>query len=329
MKQFVMVGLATALMSTTALAGGGAIHTGGDKGAYFTTFCPPLPDALSVKDFPNYKCTPSGGTLDNISKVLAKPSDIGFVQLDVYAREVAAKPELKDKLVVVRSDIACEGLWMITNKPEIASFADVLGSRRSLFVLPPDVSGSAASFKYIQSLDPDGLGRAKNVKNVADAGSVIETVAASKDKAIGFFVQFADPQNANIKKMQEKGVTVVPVISREVSNAKVDGQDLYSIQSYNLTEGGWIASAKEATTACTPVAVITGNPASLSGRDAVDDQKEMIAALRSVPSEKLLPKEGRLAALMKNVRKVSGSALNDMIALADKANQAAKAAMKD
>jgi hypothetical protein len=329
MKLFVIAGLAMALASTSAYADGGKIWTGSDSGAYHSTFCPPLPEALANKDFPNYKCATSGGTMENIQKVLATPTDIGFVQLDVYAREQVAHPDYKDKLTVIRSDIACEGLWMVTKNTTISNFGDILGSRRTPFVLPAAASGSAASFQFVQSLDPDGLGRAKNIRNVADAKAVIETVAAGNDRAVGFFVQFADPRNANIKLMQDRSLIIVPVVSREIANAKIDGQDLYSIQSYTLTDGGWIASAKTATTACTPVAIITGNPAGMK-KDQQDDQKDMVKAIRDVKQSALLPKDDRLASLMKSVRSMSASGLNDILAGVDKAKQAAlKAAGND
>jgi hypothetical protein len=321
-RSFILAGLAIALMSSSAMADGGNIWTGGKDGAYNSTFCPPLPNALADKDFPNYRCATSGGTLDNIQKVLTKPTDLGFVQLDVYAREQQDHPEYKDKLTIIRKDIACEGLWMVT-KRQVQNFGDILGGRKTPFVLPPEVSGSAASFKFVQSIDPDGLARAKNIRYVDSAKAVIETVAASQDRAVGFFVQWADPRNDNIKLMQERELNVVPVYSREILGAKIDGQDLYSVQSYSLTEGGWVASAKQATTACTPVAIITGNPAAQKDRDAVDDQKLMIKTMQDIPSDKLLPKDSRLASLMKSVRSITASSMSDALAAVDAAKKAA------
>jgi hypothetical protein len=64
-----------------------SINTGGEKGAYHALFCPPLPVALSNAYFQGYKCSPSRGTLENIERVLRNPTNIGFVQLDIYANE--------------------------------------------------------------------------------------------------------------------------------------------------------------------------------------------------------------------------------------------------
>jgi hypothetical protein len=77
-------------------------------------------------------------------------------------------------------------------------------------------------------------------------------------------------------------------------------------------------------TACTPVAVITGNPENAKDRDAKDDQKDMIKTIREVDSKALLPKDSRIASLLKSVKKVGSSALNEMYAAADKAKKAAE-----
>lgn len=323
MKAFLLTTSALIALTTPALAQK-AILTGGQNGAYNSTFCPPIPQVLANANFQGYHCVPSGGTLDNIKQVLAKPSNIGFVQLDVFARESAAHPEYLQQLTVIRQDIACEGLWMVTRNASIKNFGDLLGARRTPYVLPAPDSGSAASFAFLQSIDPDGLGRAKNIRNVADSTAVINTVAASQDNSVGFFVQWANPENANIRLMVEKDLNIIPVVSRELSQAKVAGNEVYSIQEFSLTAGGFIASGKTAISACTPVAIITGNPEGVKDRDAKDDQKDLIAAIQRVPSSALLPSDSKLAMLMKSVKKVSGAALNEMLAAADKAKKAAE-----
>lgn len=317
----------TALLAfTTNAQAQKAIYTGGEKGAYNSTFCPPLPNILNQSMFAGYQCTPSGGTLENIAQVLSKPTNVGFVQLDVLARETAGKPELTKALTIIRKDIACEGLWMVTKNDKLKNYGDVLGyARRIPFILPAQTSGSAASFAYLQSIDPDGLGRARNIKNVADSTTVINTVAAGNDNAVGFFVQFADPENANIKLVMEKGLNIIPVVSREIANAKIGDEAIYNVQSFSIKAAGFIASGDERVTACTPVAVVTGNPDNQKDANAKDDQKDLIKAIRDVPSTKLLPQDTRLAKLMQSMRSVSGVALNEMLALAEKSKKAVEA----
>jgi hypothetical protein len=316
----------TALLALTVSAQAQkAIFTGGEKGAYHSTFCPPLPNVLNQSMFSGYRCTPSGGTLENIQQVLSKPSNIGFVQLDVLAREMADKPDLPKQLTVIRKDIACEGLWMVTKNEKLKTYGDVLGyARRINFVLPPQGSGSAASFNFIQKLDPDGLGRAAKLRYVNDATTVINTVAAGGDDNVGFFVQFADPENANIRLMVEKGLIVVPVVSREITNAKVGDESLYNVQSFGLKAGGFFVSGDERVTACTPVAVITGNPEAQKDSNAKLDQKDLIKAVQDVPASSLLPQDSRLAKLMQTMKRVSASTIAEMSAAAEKAKKAAE-----
>lgn len=321
--------MTTAMVGITPAIAQKAILTGGQAGAYHSTFCPPLPKVLGDAFFAGYACTPSGGTVANIAGVVAQPTNVGFVQLDVYAREVAAKPDLAKQTTVVRQDIACEGLWMVTKNDRLKTYGDVLGfARRIPFVLPAQNSGSAASFQYLGSIDPDGLGRASNIKYLQDATAVINTVAASTDGSVGFFVQFADPENANIRLMQEKGLTVIPVVSREIRNAKVGEQELYQVQSFNLKSSGIFTSGKDAVTACTPVAVITGSVEGQKDRNGQDNQRDLIQAIREVPSAKLLPQESRIAKLMQSMKRVSNVVLDEMVAAADKARAAAEAASR-
>src|SRR5688572_20751540 len=262
MKKWLLATTALALLAGPALAQR-SVHTGGEKGAYYGTFCPPIPEALYDKDFKGknaYRCAISGGTPDNIKKVLAKPTDVALVQLDVFSNMAAKDPSIAQKLTVIRQ-IACEGVWFVTKNKTIKDYGDVLGrARRIPFIVA--AGGSTGTFDNMQKLDPDGLGRARNVSTVDNATAVINKVASSNEGEIGMFVQFADPENANIKLLMDKGLTVVPVVSRELLAAKVDGVDVYQVQSFSLKTGMW--AGKDAATTCTPIAIITGNPDSFT-----------------------------------------------------------------
>jgi len=314
LKYAVIAAAALAISVSGAFAQGKvkAVYTGGDKGAYHTLFAPPVLDALGKAYFKGYALTTSAGTVDNIKKVSANPQSIGFAQLDVYARLALAEPEAFKKLVVIRQ-VACEGLWMVT-KGDLDDFGKVLGmARRVQFVLPPEGSGSTATFEYLKQIDPEGIGRARNVRYSQSATDMLNQVANSKDD-VGLFVQFADPENANIKLLVDKGLKVIPVVSREIVAAKAGDTSVYQIQSYALTAGGWISNGKTATTACTPVVIFTGSPDVFSNRDDKDDQIDLIKKIRDVPDADMLPKEGRIAALMRNAKALAGPAINDLIA---------------
>jgi hypothetical protein len=304
-----------------------AINTGGSAGAYHNTFCPPLPPVLANAYFQGYSCTPSAGTVENIARVLRQPSNLGFVQFDVFAREAAARPEEFQKLSVVRTDIACEGLWMVTKNPDL-DFGRVLAlSRRIKFVLPPPASGSAASFNYLRSIDSEGLGRVpdSNITYLSDATSVINQVANGQEGEVGFFVQFADPRNSNIKLMVEKKLRVLPVISREILRARVGETPVYQAQTFRLAEGGLFGiggAAQTATTTCTQVAVITGSPDAYADRNGQDDAREMIQKVREIPRDNLLPQDNAIAAVLKGATRLSQSAVEQAVAGVDAARRA-------
>lgn len=315
-----------ALMSVAVAQGEKAIYTGGEKGAYHSVFCPPIPNALSSAYFTGYRCTSSGGTVDNFNKVLQNPRSIGFAQYDVLARAAQDRPDDHKKVVVVRRDIACEGLWMVTKNERLSNYGEVLAvGRRVPFVIPGSQdagrkSGTQVTFEFLQSTDPNGLGQAQNIKYVADATTAINTVANGNSGEVAFFVQFADPSNPNIQLVNEKKLKVIPVRSREIVNAEVAGEKVFEVQEFSLSSGGVFKSGQSHATACTPVALFTGSPDLLKGADQTD-QKEMIQKLREMPSDALLPKEDRFARILKATKRLSGQALEELNAATDLARK--------
>jgi hypothetical protein len=332
MKRFLLASVFTlaataAVAQGTAASGPKAINTGGSAGAYHGTFCPPLPPVLANAYFQGYACTPSAGTVENISRVLNQPTNIGFAQLDVYAREAARRPAEFERLSVIRSDIACEGLWMITKNPDL-DFGRILGlARRIQFVLPAAASGSTASFNYLRSIDAEGLGRVpdSNITHVATATDVINRVAASTSGEVGFFVQFADPRNTNIRLMVENNLRIVPVISREILRARVGEQAVYSAQTFTLAGGnlfGIGGRAVTATTACTPVALFTGAPSAFPDRNGQDDAREMIQRLQQVNRAAMMPQDSGIQNILRSATRLSQSAVDQAVAGVEAAKRA-------
>jgi hypothetical protein len=254
----------------------------------------------------------------------------GYAIREGYRRGIQRIPQAFQRLTLIRRDIACEGLWMVTKNDRLQSYGDVQAfARRINFILPAQGSGSAASFAFLRENDPEGLGRAPegNIRNVADATEVIRAVAASTDGAVGFFVQFADPTNANIRLLVEQNLRTVPVVSREIMRSRVDGEAVYQVQEFALTEGGFMGiggRARNATTACTPVAIFTGNPDAVPAGNARDDQRDLVLRVREMPAAQLLPAQGSIARILSGARRMSQSAVQSMETAAEAAKQAAQ-----
>jgi hypothetical protein len=83
------------------------------------------------------------------------------------------------------------------------------------------------------------------------------------------------------------------VVSKEVqemSDKKLNGQVIDQLQKVNLKAGGMFVNPREATTASTPVAVISGAPQVFGNDlDKIDSQNELIQAIKNILVEKLLP----------------------------------------
>ena len=250
---FLTIGAASAAHDQQAKA----IYTASQFGAYHSSFCPPILVILESAGFHGYSCTPSGGTLDNIAKVLADPRSLGFVQLDVLARWALDNTEAAKKLVVIRT-LACEGLWMVTRNNDMAvvKFGQIVGSARRLQFAVAD-GGSRASFEFLQKVDPNGLGRARNIQVVENATAAIDRVA-SGGADVGFFVQYAEPSNPNIKLLQKRKLRTVPVVNHELIAAKVADMPVYKVQTFSLNAWGSMGGDGQHTTACTPAVIITG-----------------------------------------------------------------------
>jgi hypothetical protein len=298
-----------------------AIYTAGPLGAYQTVLCPPILSELERAGFRGYSCSPSRGSLDNISRVLANPQSVGFAQLDVFARWALDNSEAANALAVIRTP-ACEGLWILRKESDMSAvtFGQIVGDARAMQFAVAD-GGSRASFEYLQKIDPNGIGLARNIRVVEDATEVINQVASGRAGVVGFFVQFAQATNPNVKLLQERNLRTVPVVNRELVAAKVGDAPVYQVQTFNLTEGRFFTGGKRVTTACTPSVIVTGSAASVSGLNGADDHRAMIDKIKLVADAVFLPRVGQLAGLMAGAESVGGSVLNDMLAAYDAAKK--------
>lgn len=318
------------------------IHTGGETGAYHQSFCPPLAKALE-KAGRTHVCTPSSGSLDNMARIEASPTDIAFAQLDVLslARSVASvkpgKPRASgsrrasgrqrgvNAFQTIRSGDVHECLFAVARNPELKTFGDIAARAEQLrFILPPENSGSAATFRYLQSIDAD-LAHAGDVRHVADTDEAIR-LALSSDDTVTMFVQFADPDNPRFQLINRLEGHFVPVIDRNILAATIDGQSVYAAQETEVTDARWTEKGVRLVTACTPLVVFTGSDQRIAKADAkaAAAHVETIRLIRAMPAEALRPSGGFFASILKRSREISAGAVDKLVGVSQAARAKAK-----
>ena len=314
--------------SSVALAG--QINTGGETGAYHATFCPQVAAVLRKNKF-DYACTPSQGSLENIQRVAADPAQVGFSQLDAFALE--AENLGSDKLFTrIRADVAHECLFLVSRNRGVTNFGQIASVATQLhFVLPPQKSGSAATFQLLQRIDPQGLGLARNVTYAASVDEAI-TQAMSADDIVTLFVQFPDPANARFQAIAKAGGNIIPVIDRPILRQEANGEKVYFAEETEIAPAKWNKSAEKIVTACTPLMLFTGASDRIADANDRKDQDDLVRTLRSLSVEELRPKVSALAAFWRKTKALSAQSVEKLMEMSDKAREQAKptidAAMK-
>jgi hypothetical protein len=301
------------------------INTGGATGAYHASFCPALETHLRRSKF-DHQCTQSDGTADNMSRVAADARQIGFGQLDVFALEAPALGGAKT-FTPLRTDDARECVFAVTRNKDLATYGDIaVNAQRLRFILPAKTSGSAGTFRFLQQIDPDGVGKAKVVVHAVDADEAIK-LALAADDTVALFVQFPDPDNPRFKTIDVEGGHIVPVIDRTILRQQLDGQKIYFAQETQVANARWMKSGQSVVTACTPLVLFTGTVDRVAGDKPRQDHKDMIATVQALKPDMLLPTETLLSRVLRKTRELSGSSVEKLVTLSETAREQARPMM--
>ncbi len=298
------------------------IHTGGETGAYYKNFCPPLAKALSDTDNV-HDCTPSDGSYDNMARVNAQPNDFGFAQLDVLTLERKRTEGQRTTFQTVRSDDVRECIFAVARNPELKTFGDIAVHADELrFILPSENSGSAVTFRYLQMIDSD-LAHAGSIRHVADVNEAVR-LALSADDTVAIFVQFADPDNPRFQLVNRLGGHFIPVIDRNILSARIDGKAVYFAEETDVTDARWTAKGTKVITACTPLVIFTGADGLVTDPAMAEAHRKAIATLQAIPSENLHPKDGLFEGLLKRTREMSATAVSKLVDVSQAAREKTK-----
>lgn len=312
--------LAAVAASTSAIAAD--IHTGGASGAYHSTFCPLLQKRLAGFGA-TYNCKVSLGSAENMRNVVQNPLDFAFTQLDVFALE-SRRMGGDRAFSVVRSDDARECVFAVTRNRNLTNYGEIaVNADRLQFILPPRSSGSASTFDFLGSIDPNGLGRARRVRHAADTDEAIRQALADED-AVTFFVQFPDPSNERFQLIQRMGGHLVPVVDGLILDQRVNGEQIYFAQETRIEQRHWLRAGRTVVTACTPLALITGNPQRVPGADRRLAHRQLIENIRAMPAADLIPQGSVIARLVKQSQAASVRAQEHFLLLSRNARERAR-----
>ncbi len=307
--------------AASALAEDLVINTGGENGAYHGAFCPILKGQLDKAGIPS-RCQPSAGTLENIDRVARDPSQLGYGQLDILALESVSGRAGGD-VRRLRTDDVRECIFAVTANKEIDSYGQfAVMSDRLRVVLPPERSGSAATFRFLQKIDPYGVGRADNVVNAASVDEAIE-MALSDNDSVALFVQFPDPDNARFKQIGKNGGHIVPVLDRTILDQRIDGRPVYFAQETQVENAGWLSSGTKVVTACTPLVVFTGATSDIDGDAARDRHQKVMTVVDRLRGGDLLPAEGIFARMLKRTRELTATGAEKFVEISEQAREKA------
>lgn len=298
------------------------INTGDATGAYHATFCPKVEGELKQARFA-YACKTSAGTLENLKRVIAEPRQIGFGQLDLLALEGVMEGQPAPITVMRRND-ARECLFAVTRNKDINAYGDLAANAGKLrFILPPADSGSAGTFRYLKKIDAEGLGRSNQPTHAASTDEAIRQALAADD-TVTLFVQFPDPDNARFKLVSELGGHFVPVIDRAILRPQVAGEKIYFAEETQVANATWSKSGAKVVTACTPMTIFTGAVERVSGDKAQQDHKDLIATVRALKPEALLPAESTFARWLRRSKEITGASTEQLLKLSEEAREKAK-----
>lgn len=296
-----------------------SINTANESGAYHKDFCPGLEKSLADAKL-NFKCTPSEGSIDNIARVLADPKQIGFAQFDIFARETAKRGGAP--LTLIRDDIGRECLFMVTRNKTFKTYGEVAALAPHLrFVLPPQGSGSTATFEYLQKIDPEGLGKARKISYAASADDALDQALSSEDDLVTLFVQFPDPNNARFKVIDEKAGQFIPVIDRAILRQEIGGQKIYYAQETEISNPKFLKKGETVITSCTPVTLFTGAPEKIGAGVDRANHEDMIRTVKALDRSVMVPGEGFFALLVKRTKELSAAGIEEALRLSEEARQ--------
>jgi hypothetical protein len=253
--------------------------------AYTAAYVPRVIEVLEAQHLSGYTWGGvSAGTIANAEMITNHPTNLAVGQLDLFNlikdQPIAGLDGAKYQFTIVKPDMGPECLYLVTNDANYKTFGDVLGNGWQLSVVTGgEKSGSFVTWEILREIYPDL--KSMLITHVPTTDNIISAVKQSSDK-IGFFVMRPDPDSEIFKSIAAAELTIVPVVD-------FDLEGKYQFLSLKVSHG-W-SGGKEVQTACTSVALITGDLTSTKFANENDKRRlaETIKRLQGVDGKAFQP----------------------------------------
>ncbi len=306
-------GAVLAMTSACARADGNskAVWGGGPaaSSAYTANFVPKVVDVLNSQHLSGYAWGGvSQGTVANAETITDHPTNLAIGQLDILTlikdKPIPGRESEKYNFTFLKSDLGPECLYLITKDKSYKTFGEVLGNGWQLGVVTTgEKSGAFGTWKVLQSIYPDLKPMA--VTHADSIGAIVDLVKQKSDM-VGFFVMRPDADSEIFKSVAAADLTIVPVVD-------FDLESKYKFMTLKVAHG-W-SGGKEVQTACTTVALITGDPASSKLADDSEKRRlaETIKRMSAVDAKALEPDTSSWRDMWENVAVFSGDQAHSMM----------------
>lgn len=263
---------------------------GGDpKGSvYSKDYVPHIIKVMEGNRLTGYvRCGDTDATIHNAELITSNPTWLAVGQLDILrqlnGQMIPGQGDKKYAFTMLHPNIGPECLYLVTKEKTYTTFGHVRGNGFDLTVLTgSQKSGSFGTWRILQSVFSD-LAEIP-VEHIGSADKIVEAVA-ERPAAVGFFVMRPDPASETFVKIKSKGLNLVPVVDDALSGT-------YTYLQLKVATGGFFAGKPTYhTTACTSVALITGDPKMVAAdnRRVLQRVNATIARMKEVPASDLRP----------------------------------------
>lgn len=131
--------------------------------------------------------------------------------------------------------------------------------------------------------------------------NIIKKIANSDNSHVGFMVMRPDPNSKVFKEIEKQGLHYIPVIDFALE----DKYDFYDLKVAHTGLFG-MGKGKNIQTACTSVALVTGNPERAQGRDK-KRAEVTIKRVKSTDATKFTPTTSDFRDTFNSMRKIATS----------------------